>query len=83
MIFETYRHPGGRIIMEIPTTPNYRAEVALNPGGYSGIGARAEYRKALHDGRIGDVSLTEHELEWLQGFNDDVAQLEQQYAHGE
>lgn len=67
-------HPGGRIVMSFPKSAVYPAQVIRLASGF-----HDEYRRVMKRGIIDRIRLTDDELEWLLGFDDDVAQHDAQY----
>lgn len=69
-----YRHPKGRIAMAFPKSAAYRAQVVRTATGQGD-----EYRRVMQRGVVHRIRLTDDELEWLLGFDADVAQHDAQY----
>lgn len=65
----------GRLCIVFPPSFAYPAMVQVRASGV----VEAEYRRAMQRGAVGDIRLTDDELDWLIGFDDDVANHDVQY----
>jgi hypothetical protein len=64
----------GTLVVDFPTTPNYPVEIRRDGSPVGG-----EYRATLKRGYLDGQPLSDAEILWLLGFDDEVADHEQAY----
>lgn len=69
---KTYRF--GRLVLEFPKTTNYHVEIRVD-----GQLETESYRPAMKRGVVGPATLTDAEIMWLLGFDDEVAEHDAQW----
>jgi hypothetical protein len=66
----TDRHTYGRLTVDFPSSFAYPVQVELQLADEFWL---RDYRLVMTTGRIGSARLTDDEMDWLLGFDDDVA----------
>lgn len=69
----TYRF--GRIVVDFPPTANYRVQVLMDGQVVGG-----DYRDVSRRGHVNGIRLTDAEMDWLIGFDEEVAAHDAQWA---